>query len=47
MVKLIKLISIFFIIINFAYADSTFFDDGVKKYNEKNMKNLNFYFKEA
>ena len=47
MVKLIKLISIFFIIINFAYADSTFFDDGIKKYNEKKYEESKFLFQRS
>lgn len=50
MIKIIKLISIFFIsinLINFAYAENTFFEEGKKKYKEKKYKESKFLFQRS
>ena len=49
MIKMIKLISIFFIVLNLmnSLAENTFFEEGKKNIMKKNMKNQNFYFKEV
>jgi hypothetical protein len=47
MIKIIKLISIFIIsinLINYALAESTFFEEGKKKYNEKKYNESKFLF---
>jgi hypothetical protein len=48
--KMIKLISIFFIIINLinsALAENSFFEDGKKKYNEKKYEESKFLFQRS
>ena len=45
MIKIIKLISIFFIMLNFsnlALAENTFFEEGKKKYDEKKYEESKF-----
>ncbi len=50
MINKIKLILIVFLFLNFSnllFAENSFFKEGKKKYNEKNMKSLSFYFNEV
>ncbi|MDC0328106.1 hypothetical protein OAN08_01070 [Candidatus Pelagibacter sp.] len=50
MIKIIKLFSIFFIginMINFAFAENIFFEDGKKKYEEKKYKESKFLFQRS
>ena len=50
MIKLIKLISVFFIsvtLINSAFAESTFFEEGKIKYNEKKYEESKFLFQRS
>ena len=50
MEKINKLIILLFLILNIggnSLADDDFFEKGKNKYDERNIKNLNFYFKEA
>ena len=50
MKKINKLIVLLFIIVNFtnySLAESNFFEEAKIKYNEKNTKNQNFYFREV
>lgn len=50
MKKINKLIVLLFIIVNFtnySLAESNFFEEAKIKYDEKNMKNQNFYFREV
>ena len=50
MIKMIKLILFVFILINqvnFTLADSTFFKDGKKKYNEKKYEESKFLFQRS
>ena len=45
-----KLTIVLFIILNFgslSFAENNFFEEGKNKYDEQNMKNLNFCFKEV
>lgn len=46
----IRLLITFGLFLNFSnslLAENNFFEEGKKKYLEKNMMNLNFYFREA
>ena len=50
MKNIIKLISILFIVLNFintALAENTFFEDGVKKYNQKKYDSSKFLFQRS
>jgi len=50
MIKIFKIISIFFItmnLINFASAEDTFFEDGQKKFNEKKYEESKFLFQRS
>ena len=50
MIKLIKLISVFFIsvtLINSAFAESTFFEEGKIRYNEKKYEESKFLFQRS
>jgi tetratricopeptide (TPR) repeat protein len=50
MIKMIKLIPIFFIVltlINSALAENTFFEEGKKKYNEKKYNESKFLFQRS
>ena len=50
MVKITKIISIFFIVLNLtnsALAENTFFDEGKKKYNEKKYNESKFLFQRS
>ena len=50
MIKIIKLTSIsliLLILMNFASAENTFFEDGKKKYNEKKYKESKFLFQRS
>ena len=50
MIKIIKIISIFFVMINLidsSFADNIFFDDGIKKYNEKKYEESKFLFQRS
>ena len=50
MIKIIKLFSIFLIginMINFAFAENIFFEDGKKKYEEKKYKESKFLFQRS
>ena len=50
MIKIIKLFSIFFIginMINFAFAENIFFEEGKKKYEEKKYKESKFLFQRS
>ena len=50
MIKIIKLVSVFFIsitLINSALAESTFFDEGKIKYNEKKYEESKFLFQRS
>ena len=47
MIKIIKLVSVFFICLNlvsFALAESSFFEEGIIKYNEKKYEESKFLF---
>ena len=46
MIKIIKLFSIFFIginMINFAFAENIFFEEGKKKYEEKKIQRIKIF----
>ena len=50
MIKISKIISIFFVMINLidsSFADNIFFDDGIKKYNEKKYEESKFWFQRS
>ena len=50
MIKISKIISIFFVMINLidsSFADNIFFDDGIKKYNEKKYEESKFLFQRS
>tara|TARA_B100000787_G_scaffold142793_1_gene112275 strand:+ start:74 stop:511 length:438 start_codon:yes stop_codon:yes gene_type:complete len=50
MIKIIKLIPIFFIVLNLmnsALAENTFFEEGKTKYNEKKFKESKFLFQRS
>ena len=50
MAKIIKIISILFIVINFinsVHAENTFLDDGIKKYNQKKYEDSKFLFQRS
>jgi len=50
MIKIIKLISIFFILLNLTnsvLAENTFFEEGKKKYNEKKYEESKFLFQRS
>jgi tetratricopeptide (TPR) repeat protein len=50
MIKMIKQISIFFIainLLNFALAENTFFEKGIKKYKEKKYEESKFLFQRS
>ena len=50
MTKIIKVILIFFIAINFknsVYAENTFLEDGIKKYNQKKYEDSKFLFQRS
>ncbi|MDA7755922.1 hypothetical protein N8894_01560 [Candidatus Pelagibacter sp.] len=50
MKNIIKLISIFFVVLNFintALAENAFFEDGVKKYNQKKYDSSKFLFQRS
>ena len=50
MAKIIKIISIFFIAINFinsVHAENTFLEDGIKKYNQEKYEDSKFLFQRS
>ena len=50
MAKIIKIISILFIVINFinsVHAENTFLEDGIKKYNQKKYEDSKFLFQRS
>ena len=50
MTKIIKVILIFFIAVNFnnsVYAENTFLEDGIKKYNQKKYEDSKFLFQRS
>ena len=50
MTKIIKIISILFIVINFinsVHAENTFLEDGIKKYNQKKYEDSKFLFQRS
>ena len=50
MTKIIKIISILFIAVNFinsVHAESTFLEDGIKKYNQKKYEDSKFLFQRS
>ena len=50
MIKIIKLVSVFFICLNlvsFALAESSFFEEGIIKYNEKKYEESKFLFQRS
>jgi tetratricopeptide (TPR) repeat protein len=50
MIKIIKLITIFFVVLNltnYALAENSFFEEGKKKYNEKKYEESKFLFQRS